>query len=84
MPVRQIVHDIIDKAFIDSPTAQTLVVQSLYGSVGFIQDNSFVFHKISVSHHSEVVAYTPEGSVPKMRNAVPFIAKEHRVWLVVI
>ena len=40
--------------------------------------------KMSVSHRSEVVACTPEGSMPKMRNAVSFFAKEHRVWLVVI
>ena len=35
-------------------------------------------------HLSVPVASTPEGSVPKMRNAVSFIAKEHRVWQVVI
>ena len=36
------------------------------------------------SHRSVPVACTPEGSVPKMRNAVSFFAKEHRVWLVVV
>ena len=36
------------------------------------------------SHRSVPIACTPEGSVPKMRNAVSFFAKEHRVWLVVV
>ncbi|MCQ2286548.1 MAG: hypothetical protein MJZ76_06715 [Bacteroidales bacterium] len=41
--------------------------------------------KMSGSHRSEVVAYTPEGSMPKMRKrGVLYFAKEHRVWLVVI